>query len=269
MKRNHGDPIWVDLSTHDIEGATSFYAEVFGWDIVDQGEDYGHYHFATVNGQPVAGVMSSLFGPEGPTEEPTGPTQWGVSLQVDDIDEVLRRVESAGGTVVFAAVDVADLGRMAGCVDTTGAFVSFWQPKEFAGFAEGAGAPVWFELMARRYEAALDFYREVLGWEYHYTSEDGASTGIPPAGQGFRYATNGTAEEASAGICDAANLPEEAGSYWRFYLPVDDVDATCAKITAAGGSLLDGPIDSPFNRIATVADPQGASFQIGARETAE
>ncbi len=31
---------------------------------------------------------------------------------------------------------------------------------------------------------------------------------------------------------------------------------------AKGGQVLDGPADSPFGRFATVADPQGAQFQI-------
>ena len=42
----------------------------------------------------------------------------------------------------------------------------------------------------------------------------------------------------------------------------ESADATVAAIEKAGGKLLDGPIDSPFGRVATVADPKGASFQI-------
>ena len=34
------------------------------------------------------------------------------------------------------------------------------------------------------------------------------------------------------------------------------------RVRELGGALLDGPIDSPFGRVATVADPEGASFQI-------
>ena len=31
---------------------------------------------------------------------------------------------------------------------------------------------------------------------------------------------------------------------------------------AMRGTLLDGPLDSPFGRIASVADPTGATFQV-------
>ncbi|GAB2478006.1 hypothetical protein GCM10027030_10340 [Luteococcus sediminum] len=51
-------------------------------------------------------------------------------------------------------------------------------------------------------------------------------------------------------------------SYWRMYLCVEDADATIEKVKELGGSLLDGPMDSLFGRVATVADPQGAQFQI-------
>lgn len=65
-----GSPTWIDLGTHDIDGAAAFYGELFGWDFADQGEDFGHYNMITTNGAPVGGAMSSLMGPEGPTEEP-------------------------------------------------------------------------------------------------------------------------------------------------------------------------------------------------------
>ena len=46
------------------------------------------------------------------------------------------------------------------------------------------------------------------------------------------------------------------------YFGVEDVDAALSTVTRLGGTVLDGPMDSPFGRLATVADPQGASFQI-------
>ena len=40
------------------------------------------------------------------------------------------------------------------------------------------------------------------------------------------------------------------------------VDLLKEKLKELGGTVLDGPEDSPFGRLATVQDPQGASFQI-------
>ncbi len=49
---------------------------------------------------------------------------------------------------------------------------------------------------------------------------------------------------------------------WRVYFTTDDVDSTAERLTAAGGRVLDGPMDTPFGRLATVTDPEGATFQL-------
>ena len=83
-------------------------------------------------------------------------------------------------------------------------------------------------------------------------------------GDGFRYATNGSGESASWGLCDAAGMMPEEAMGWRVYFGVESTEQALAKVQELGGSVLDGPIDSPFGRITTIADPEGASFQISA-----
>jgi uncharacterized glyoxalase superfamily protein PhnB len=44
---------------------------------------------------------------------------------------------------------------------------------------------------------------------------------------------------------------------------VDDVDAACARIPAAGGTILDGAADQPWGlRQAVVADPEGQRWEL-------
>ena len=40
------------------------------------------------------------------------------------------------------------------------------------------------------------------------------------------------------------------------------------RIEEHGGTVLDGPSNSPFGRVATIADPEGATFQISAMSEA-
>ena len=68
-----GSPTWIDLGTHDLDGAAAFYGEMFGWSFDDQGEDFGHYNMITNNGAPVGGAMSSLMGPGVPPRSPRTP----------------------------------------------------------------------------------------------------------------------------------------------------------------------------------------------------
>ncbi|MEL4358942.1 MULTISPECIES: VOC family protein [unclassified Luteococcus] len=252
-----GSPTWMDLGTHDVEGAKAFYTQLFGWDFLDQGPDFGGYLMIKQGDGFVGGAMSSLMTPEGPAEEPQYPTSWTIYLRVEDIDAALAKVEPNGGQVMVPAMQVGESGKMAVVVDAAGAVVGMWQPLDFDGydFTGQPGTPVWFETMSKDYDAAVAFYAEVFGWDV--TAMPGIPEGQP------RYATNGGGERAACGICEADSfLPDEVPSFWRMYLQVADTDQAVARIQELGGRLLDGPMDSPFGRLATVADPQGAMFQV-------
>ena len=46
-----GAPIWIDLSTSDVDRAKQFYGSVFGWSFEDAGPEYGGYVNASKDGQ--------------------------------------------------------------------------------------------------------------------------------------------------------------------------------------------------------------------------
>ena len=55
----------------------------------------------------------------------------------------------------------------------------------------------------------------------------------------------------------------DAGSRAMFTIQVDDVDAICAKLTARGVTLLNGPMDRPWGvRTASFVDPGGHIWEI-------
>lgn len=252
----NGRPTWMDLGTHDLDGAKHFYTELFGWTFVDQGPDVGGYQMIKKGENFIGGAMSSLMTPDGMADEPQYPTSWTVYLDVADIDAALERAAAKGATVMVPAMTVGDAGRMALVQAPDGAVVGMWQGIDFAGFEldMSHGTPVWIEAMTKDYDVAVDFYREVFDW----------TVAPMPTGEGGpRYVTNGEGNDAHNGLCDASSfLPPEVPSYWRVYLQADDVDATLARLEELGGRVLDGPMDSPFGRLATVADPQGAMFQV-------
>jgi catechol 2,3-dioxygenase-like lactoylglutathione lyase family enzyme len=54
-----------------------------------------------------------------------------------------------------------------------------------------------------------------------------------------------------------------AGSRFQFTIPVDDVDAACAELTARGVELLNGPMDRPWGiRTASFTDPGGHIWEL-------
>lgn len=244
-------PIWIDLFTSDAAGATEFYRELFGWNVADQGEDFGHYAMIDKGGKFVGGLMGQQPG------QPGGPTTWTVYLEVGDIADATDRARAAGAQVMVEPMEVQGTGWMAVLVDPSGAGVGLWQPTEFGGFdlPLTPGTPVWFELMSSDFDAALPFYRDVLGWDISWMGPEGGE-------EGFRYVTNGKDEKAAAGLCDAKGMLGGAPSYWRIYFGVENCDQAAARVVELGGKVTDGPTDSPFGRFATCLDPQGATFQI-------
>lgn len=243
-----GSPCWVDLSTSDTGQARAFYGALLGWEAEDANPEFGGYFNFTKDGVRVAGCLAKQ--PDVPM-----PDAWTVYLSTDDAAKTVDAAAAGGATVIAPAMAVGTLGSMALLVDPTGAFVGLWQPGEHTGFGivGEPGAPSWFELMTRDYAGALDFYRNVLRWDTHTVSDT----------EEFRYTTMAVGEDWYAGVADAAGfLPEGVPPHWTVYFGVADADAAVAKVEELGGAVLRPAEDTPYGRIAHVADPTGAVFQV-------
>ena len=106
--------------------------------------------------------------------------------------------------------------------------------------------------------ATKRFYQEVFGLPVHF--EDDVSAVFDFGGTLVNLLQ---ATEAPELIEPAAVAPADVGSRFQFTLNVDDVDATCAELTARGVELLNGPIDRPWGiRTASFRDPAGHIWEI-------
>lgn len=257
-RRPEGAPAWIDLATPDREGTHRFYGELFGWTFTDQGEEFGHYEMirAPEAGDALVGGYMCSTGTTCPDGGPV-PIEWSVYLTSHDLDATLARVPGAGGRAVMDPMPVGDQGTMTFVVDPAGTRVGLWQPGTLDGgdLPLAPGTPVWFEAMTTEFDASLAFYRDALGWDVHWTS------GAPGSGEEWRYVTLGGGDGALAGLCDASAVID-TDPYWRVYLSTVDIDGDLTRIADLGASVLDGPMDSPFGRLATIRDPQGATFQL-------
>ncbi len=241
-----GTPCWFDLSTSDPDRSRAFYGELFGW-TSEVAEEFGGYINFQLDGQGVAGGMAN--------DGSMGPDGWSVYLATDDITKVAEAAASAGGTVVMPPQEVGDLGTMAFINDVGGAIVGAWQAGAHVGFTtvDEPGAPSWFELHTRDFDATLAFYRDVFGHDMKMAADE----------PGFRYAIVHHGDDEVAGIMDAgAFLPEGVPAHWSVYLYVDDAAAAVAKAEELGGSVVFGPDETPYGTLVTIVDPTGALIKL-------
>jgi predicted enzyme related to lactoylglutathione lyase len=109
-----GTFVWDELTTTDVDGAKSFYGDVFGWTFHD--EDMGGMTYSVVQnaGSDIGGLMAR---PEGFDI----PTHWKVYIASDDADATVAKATELGATVKVEPTDVPDVGRFAVLQDPVGA----------------------------------------------------------------------------------------------------------------------------------------------------
>ena len=242
-----GAPCWADLATPDREGARRFYGPLLGWTFDEPNPALGGYMNARRDGQRVAGVMQL------PPAQFT--MAWGVHLKTPDIEASARKISEAGGTIVMAPHDVAELGRNLLATDPTGALFGLWQPRSFAGAErfDEPGALCWNEVCTRDAAATDRFYASLFAYEIATMGDcDNVDVAV------FSVA----GEQVFMRVKHKAGPAKELPSHWMPYFAIDDIDAALAKLPALEGKLHHGPHDTPHGRLAVVADPYGAAFTL-------
>jgi predicted enzyme related to lactoylglutathione lyase len=241
-----GTPCWVDLMTSDQAAAREFYARLFDWEIEVGPAETGYYGTASLGGYRVAGIGAMMGGDHPPV--------WSTYLATDDVEASVAAAQAAGGSVVSPATDVMEFGRMAFVQAPGGGVVGLWQAGTHngVGLANESGTLSWNEFMCRDYQGAKAFYGALFGYTFTELGDGG-----------FEYCTLDLAGRPVGGLGTLApEVPEHVPPHWRVYFAVDDCDASVAKVTELGGTVLRPPADMPYGRHADVADPQGAMFSL-------
>ncbi|WP_441250906.1 VOC family protein [Kitasatospora sp. McL0602] len=116
------------------------------------------------------------------------------------------------------------------------------------------GTPCWVDLMAKDQQAALDFYRDLFGWQ----GEKG-----PEEFGGYAICTLNGKPVAGIGPAMAPEGMPEPPTVWTTYLSTDDADAALQAVTKAGGTVMFPVMDvGTTGRMLVAADPTGAVFGI-------
>lgn len=244
-----GTVSWVDLSTPDIEGAQRFYAGLLGWELGVQRTPMGEYTVASTGGREVAGMMAQAPDAAGM------PAAWTVFVVVDDMTGTLTRVTEARGEVRQAPFEIPGGAQVAVVADGTGAMLALISGGPEPGYpyySVDEGAVCWTELMTSDVQAAIGFYRDVLGW----TAETNDTGPVP-------YTVCNLDSDPVAGIIGRTqDLPADVPDTWSVYFTVADCKVTESRAVDLGGSVILPATPTPMGPFAVLADPAGAVFHV-------
>ncbi len=118
----HGTLTWNECQTTDIDAATKFYGELFGWvaEEVDMGPD-GTYTVFNLAADAIAGASLPPM--------PGVPPHWGAIFAVDDCDAAVKTATERGGTIIVEPFEMM-VGRYAVIADPQGAVFNVLEPTE-------------------------------------------------------------------------------------------------------------------------------------------
>ncbi|HVV13711.1 VOC family protein [Amycolatopsis sp.] len=245
-----GIPCWIELATLDEEVAQRFYNGLFGWNFDlnrDPAAPTGRYLIASLGGIDVAGVYRAA---------PDQPSLWTINVSVGNTATAAEWVVHLGGKITLGPVEIPGRGSILHATDPAGAPVVFWQPENWS-FA--TGLPNTFataDLNTHDGEAADGFFCRL----FSYTARQIGDT------RGVDYAEWVLDQQAVLyRYVMGPEYPPETLPHWLVYFEVEPArgaDATAGHALMLGGRVVIDPYDSPWGRIAVLADPGGAVFAI-------
>ena len=264
-------PFWQDLAVQDTQKAAYFYSHLLGWEVGQASPaSRGPYRVARKDGLPVAGII--------PTDGASG-SMWVtyfLAVAGDGTGHAGRaalvdRVHQLGGSVLGSAE--VDLGEMTICQDPAGRLFGLMTPRgedQFVAAGE-PGVPVWYEYTAPE-KSVVDFYGELFNWELRLASGNAGENGN--TGQNGDNAAGADGADDADGAAYFTALSDGApflglrvvegigAGMWQTYFGVEDIELAARRVGELGGTLIDGPLLSPFGPIAAVEDPTGAGFLL-------
>jgi predicted enzyme related to lactoylglutathione lyase len=235
--------VWHELMTPDTSGAHAFYSKVVGW----KSQPWEH--------DPSYQMFAAGSGPLGGSVQATGAPHWLHYIGTTDIDATVAAVKNRGGSVSKEITSMPSGGKYAVLADPQGAaFGVYYHPMDTGKESPPKrGEFSWHELATSDWQAAVDFYSAVFGWNKMAEHDMGAM------GKYVLFGSNGVQR---GGMF---NKPAEypGGPSWLGYIRVKDVHDTAKKAKGARATLVNGPMEVPGGDwVAQFVDPYGAMFAV-------
>jgi predicted enzyme related to lactoylglutathione lyase len=214
--------VHFEVGAADDGPLVAFYGELFGWGL--QAFPGGGYTMIDTRG---GGGINGGIG-----KSQTGEPWSAFYVETDDLQAMLDKANSLGGTTVVPATDFGGAVTVAMFHDPDGLLVGLVQaPAEPSQENEpapsaGPGEPVsWFEVMGSDPARTQQFYADLFGWTVDHS-------GIP----GYAVVDTGTHRGIQGGLGGG-----EQARWATVYARVADVDQTLSRAEKLGGSRISDP----------------------------
>ena len=120
-----GRLVHFEILASNPEEAAKFYESVFGWEIATWGGEQS-YWLITTGPEGVPGINGAIMGKNFSQSVIN-------TIDVDSLDEMIAKVESAGGKKVHGPTEVPGVGMHAYCEDLDGTLFGMMQAFEEMG----------------------------------------------------------------------------------------------------------------------------------------
>jgi predicted enzyme related to lactoylglutathione lyase len=122
MSSSRNQFCWNELATTDTQAAKEFYSRSFGWTFVDHEMEGGSYTIFKQDGNDLAGMWHI---PKDKAQEI--PPHWMSYIAVNNLEDMLAKVQKNGATVKMPTTKAGDFGKFAIIIDPTGAHIALWE----------------------------------------------------------------------------------------------------------------------------------------------
>jgi predicted enzyme related to lactoylglutathione lyase len=124
-----GQVVHFEIPADDIERAQGFYRDAFGWQINSMPQmNYSMVSTTATdrNGRPTepGAINGGMFRRQGAITSPV------ITINVDDVNGALARVEQLGGKTVLGRQAVGDMGFTGYFTDSEGNLLGLWESAE-------------------------------------------------------------------------------------------------------------------------------------------
>jgi len=250
--------VWHELMTNDVPSALKFYTKVVGWKAAPYPDDPSYTLLSGKGPNAQAGVMTMP-----PDAKAMGAApHWLNYIGSPDVDSSVARATEFGATVLVPPQDIPKIGRFTVLKDPFGATFAIFTPtgEGMGGGSRELGEFSWHELITPDPSGAFEFYSRLFGWE------NAGNMDMGPMGNYQMFGLDGGQ---MGGIYrQPADMPGPPS--WLPYVLVPDTKRASQLIAAAGGRVINGPMEVPGGDwIVAGIDPEGVMFALHSRKPAE